>query len=88
MYAIRSYYVTDSRFDGYKVVYSFTDTTPAYSSSPYLEWITDPTRTSKTFNISELGTVEAAKPCYFSITALYDGQAVKVPGNAISYNFV
>jgi len=77
--------ITDSRFDGYKVVYSFTDTTPAYSSSSYLRWITDASQTSTTINISELGTVEAAKPCYFSITALYDGQAVKVPGNAISF---
>ena len=77
--------ISDSRFDGYKVVYSFTDTTPAYSSSSYLRWITDASQTSTTINISELGTVEAAKPCYFSITALYDGQAVKVPGNAISF---
>ncbi|MBN2878266.1 MAG: hypothetical protein JXN65_01425 [Clostridia bacterium] len=77
--------ISDSRFDGYKVVYSFTDTTPAYSSSSYLRWITDASQTSTTINISELGTVEAAKPCYFSITALYDGQAVKIPGNAISF---
>ena len=76
--------ISDERLDGYKVVYSFTDSTPAYSSSPYLRWITSASTTAAVINLSELGDSTETRTCYFSITALYDGQSVKIPGNAIS----
>ncbi|MEX1376061.1 MAG: hypothetical protein AB1Z23_01185 [Eubacteriales bacterium] len=76
--------ITDDRLEGYKVVYSFTDSTPVYGSSDYLRWITNPSETSAVISLDELGYVDAAKPCYFSITALYEDHSVKRPGNTVT----
>lgn len=78
-----------SKLDGYKVMYSFTDSTPVYSDGHdgcrYYTWITDASTTSiKIPNVTELYGYAPGKTCYFSITALYDGHAIKKPGNAIS----
>jgi hypothetical protein len=77
-----------SNFDGYKVMYSFTDSTPVYGDGHdgcrYTAWITDANTTSlKISNVTTLYGYAPGKTCYFSITALYDGHAVKKPGNAI-----
>jgi hypothetical protein len=72
-----------SRLDGYKVMYSFTDTNPVYGDgSRYYTWITNPNTTSVT--ISDVTSLDGYAPgatCYFSITALYEGHTVKKPGN-------
>jgi hypothetical protein len=77
-----------SRLDGYKVMYSFTDSTPIYGDGHdgcrYYTWITDANTTSvKIPDVTSLYGYEPSKTCYFSITALYDGHAVKKAGNAI-----
>ena len=73
--------------DGYKVMYSFSDTTPVYGESGcyYYKWITDPSTTSCTIsNIKELNGYSDGATCYFSITALYNDHSVKKPGHTIS----
>ncbi len=80
--------ITRSKLDGYKVMYSFSDSTPVYGDGHdgcrYYAWITDANTTSITIsNVTSLYGYEPGKTCYFSITALYDGHAVKKPGNAI-----
>jgi hypothetical protein len=75
-----------SKLDGYKVMYSFTDSTPVYGESgcSYYAWITDANTTSvKISNVTSLSGYEPGKTCYFSITALYEGHKVKKPGNSI-----
>jgi hypothetical protein len=75
-----------SSFDGYKVMYSFTDSNPVYGDgSKYYRFITNPATTSVSLNMSELSGYTAGAKCYFSITALYDGHAVKKAGNVISF---
>ena len=76
--------ISDERLEGYKVVYSFTDSTPVYGSSDYLRWITNASTTSTVINVSELGTSSDDRTCYFSITALYEDHSVKRAGNAIA----
>lgn len=77
--------VTHSGLDGYKVMYSFTDSTPVYGEGGcnYVYWITDSSNTSCSFVPSKIGA-SAGQTVYFSITALYDGHTVKKAGNAIS----
>lgn len=72
-------------FDGYKVAYSFTDSTPVYgeSGSDYVYWFEDDATISCSFYPSKIGA-EAGQKVYFSITALYDSHSVKKAGNAIS----
>jgi hypothetical protein len=77
-----------SKLDGYKVMYSFTDSTPVYGDGHdgcrYYAWITDANTTSvKIPDVTTLYGYEPGKTCYFSITALYEGHAVKKAGNAI-----
>jgi hypothetical protein len=77
-----------SSLDGYKVMYSFTDATPVYGDGHdgcrYYTWITDADVTSiKIPDVTALYGYVPGKTCWFSITALYDGHAVKKPGNAI-----
>ncbi len=77
-----------SKLDGYKVMYSFTDSTPVYGDGHdgcrYYAWITDANTTSvKISDVTTLYGYAPGKTCYFSITALYEGHAVKKPGNAI-----
>ena len=77
-----------SNLDGYKVMYSFTDSTPVYDDGHdgcrYYAWITDANTTSiKISDVTSLYGYAPEKTCYFSITALYDDHAVKKAGNAI-----
>lgn len=77
-----------SKLDGYKVMYSFTDSSPVYGDGHdgcrYYAFITDANTSSITIsNVTTLYGYEPGKTCYFSITALYDGHAVKKAGNAI-----
>jgi hypothetical protein len=75
--------IGDDRFEGYKVVASFSNPSPSYPGDGYLYYITDRESTSKSFNVSKLGSFSPGQTCYFSITVLYKG-GVKKAGNAIS----
>jgi hypothetical protein len=77
--------VCHSGFDGYKVMYSFTDSSPVYGESgcSYYDYITDPARTSCSFAPCDIGA-KTGETVYFSITVLYDGHTVKKAGNTIS----
>jgi hypothetical protein len=78
--------ISHSGLDGYKVVYSFSDSTPVYDDGDgcqFVRWITDASTTSCSFSNSDIGGT-AGQTCHFSITALYDGHSVKMAGNAIS----
>ena len=79
--------IDHSNLDGYKVMYSFTDTTPVYGESgcDYYMWITNPSTTNCTIsNVKELKGYTDGATCYFSITALYNDHSVKKAGNTIS----
>ena len=71
--------------DGYKVMYSFTDTTPVYGEDKcyYAKWITNPSTTECTLNVTELKGYQPNVKCYFSITALYNDHKIKKAGNTI-----
>lgn len=73
--------ISDVRLDGYKVVMSSTNTNPAYPADGYEHWITDATVGSAAIEPTKLlsGTTY-----YFSVTALYDGHNIKIPGNAVA----
>jgi len=82
--------VDDLRLNGYKVVLSATNPAPVYPADGYYAWITDPKTTSMTlragkpYNGGDVGgTLKAGVKYYLSITAVYDGHAVKAPGNAV-----
>ncbi len=78
--------IDHSGLDGYKVMYSYTDSEPVYGDgSSYYRWITNPAETNVSLDMTSLGGYESGATCYFSITALYDGHAIKMPGNVISY---
>lgn len=80
--------ITHPDFEGYKVVASMTDQTPAYPENGYALWITDKNKTTAlikagaSYNGNEFSKFEAGKIYYFSITAVYKDK--KVPGNVIS----
>jgi hypothetical protein len=74
--------IEDPRFSGYKVVYSTSNPSPKYPNDCYKYYITNAGDTGCSFDASEIGCPGTV--CYFSITVLYDGGNVKVPGNAIS----
>ncbi len=80
--------ITHPDFEGYKVVASMTDQTPAYPENGYALWITDKNKTTalikagSSYNGSEFSKFEVGKTYYFSITAVYKDK--KVPGNVIS----
>ncbi len=79
--------ITSASLDGYKVMYSFSDSTPVYGESgcDYKYWITDASTTSCTIDVTTLNGYSPGAVCYFSITALYDSHNVKKPGNTISF---
>lgn len=83
--------IENDNLDGYKVVYSFTDTTPVYGESyDGYKWYTDPNKTSLEISASELNGFESheGENVYFSITALYYGHDYKKAGNAITLRTV
>ncbi len=80
--------ITDSRFQGCKVVISRNDSSPAYPENGHLYYITDKDVTSATVdNIQSYnggdfgGHLTPGQAYYFSVTALYDD--CKVAGNAV-----
>ncbi len=79
--------IEHERFQGYKVVYSFTDSTPVYgeSGTKYRYWITEAATKSCSLDVTSLEGYETGKTCYFSITALYIEPSAKKAGNAISF---
>ena len=79
--------IEHERFQGYKVVYSFTDSSPVYgeSGTRYRYWITTAATKSCSFDVTSLEGYEAGRTCYFSITALYIEPSAKKAGNAISF---
>lgn len=75
--------IADERFQGYKVVASFSNPNPSYPGDGYLYYITNRDDTSKSFNVSKLGSFAPGSTCYFSITVLYN-DGTKKAGNAIA----
>ncbi len=85
---------TASDFNGYKVVISQYDSSPAYPENGYLFFITDRNQTtakvdnSSGYNGGDFGgKLQPGQKYYFSITALYSGHSVKVPGNVITLTY-
>jgi hypothetical protein len=81
--------ITDSRFQGYKVVISKNNPNPAYPGDGYLYYITDRNQhtatvdTTSSYNSGDFGGhLVPGQSYYFSITALYSDR--KVPGNTIT----
>ena len=68
-----------SDLDGYKVVYSATNSSPKYPDDGYYAWITDRNTTSCLVSSKDV----PAGDYWFSVTALYNGHEVKVAGNAV-----
>ena len=80
------------KFQGYKVVISRNDSSPAYPEDGYLYYITDPDQTAASVdNIQEYnggdfgGNLLPGAAYYFSVTALYDD--CKVAGNAVRLSY-
>lgn len=79
--------INEQGFEGYKVVASIKDKTPAYPENGYQIYITDKQRTSYTikpgmgYNSGDFEKFKAGQSYYFSITAVYSDK--KVPGNVI-----
>ncbi len=73
------------KLQGYKVVASKSDSSPAYPENGYFKWITDTSVTScliypgKSYNSGDIGSFESGTDYYFSITAVYTDK--KVAGN-------
>jgi len=76
--------INDSRFNGYKVVCSFTNSSPSYPNDGYVKWITDAGQTSCSVDMTKISGYSPDATCYFAITALYDNHNVKKTGNVIS----
>jgi hypothetical protein len=74
--------ISDPAFNGYKVVHSFSDTTPTYPENSYIEYITNASQTSFDVDVTDLSGYTPGAPCWFSITVLYSDGAKK-SGNVI-----
>jgi hypothetical protein len=81
--------IDSEHFQGYKVVLSKTDKTPAYPENGYYAWITDRDavsvgiRADDSYNGGDIGgLLQSGTPYYLSITVVYDD--VKVPGNVLT----
>ncbi len=73
--------VSHCDFCYYKVVYSFTDSTPVYGEGAELyTYYDDPSRTSCTVDPADIG-LDPGETVYFSITVVYCGDTKKA-GNA------
>jgi len=79
--------ITHANFAGYKVVYSYLDSTPVYGeSNVYYTYITDANVTSKVYSdITALKDYSSGATCYFSVTVLYSDPSTKKPGNVVSF---
>lgn len=72
--------IEHSTFQGYKVVKSYTNSSPKYPDDGYISYITNASTTSVSYDLSKF---EQGKTCYFSITVLYSDGTNKA-GNAIA----
>lgn len=77
--------INHDQLDGYKVMFSFTDSNPVYGDGSSYRWITNHTTTSTSIDITTIRDYQPGATCYFSITALYNDHDVKKPGNVISF---
>lgn len=80
--------ITSSRFAGYKVVISKSDSTPKYPDNGYFEYITDRDTVSTAIHAGDGynggdfdGELQSGESYYFSITVLYGDR--NVAGNVI-----
>ena len=83
--------IDDPRFNGYKVVLSRYNPAPVYPEDGYYRWVTDAKSTSLSLQAGQKyvggdvgGQLQAGIKYYLSITAVYDGHTVKVPGNVVA----
>lgn len=80
--------ISHSKFKGYKVVASTSDTTPKYPENGYYKYITNASTNSilikagNSYNGGDVGTFKSDETYYFSITVLYDGETVT--GNVVT----
>ncbi len=79
--------INEPGFEGYKVVASPDDPQPCYPDDGYIAWITDKTQTSLEIGSGCDYGLEEGTGYYFSVTALYWGHTVKVPGNSVRLVF-
>lgn len=79
--------ITDERFAGYKVMYSFSDSTPVYKETGchYYDYITEYDDNSRDICVHDLNGFSPGETCWFSITVLYNKEGVKKAGNVISF---
>jgi len=82
--------ISNGNLNGYKVVASKGDSTPAYPANGYKVWITDKSKTYEyvksgdRYNSGDFGgTFMPGETYYFSITAVYSDK--KVAGNVVRY---
>ena len=80
--------IDSSKFSGYKVVASLTNSTPSYPNDGYATFITDDSTLSyyidanTSYSGGDLGgKFISGKKYYISVTALYGD--VKIPGNTV-----
>lgn len=80
--------ISDSRFVGYKIVASESDSTPSYPSDGYFTFITNENRTSIELEAGDdyiggdFDEFESGETYYFTVTAVYDDD-VYVTGNVV-----
>lgn len=84
--------IDSSKLQGYRVVASKNDSTPAYPENGHLYWITDKNRTyaiidnSTQYNSGDFGKYFiSGETYYFSVTAVYDDKVVA--GNTIQCKY-
>lgn len=78
--------ISHSQFDGYKVMYSFSDPEPVYGDgSPYAYWITSAADTARSLDVTKLNGYSSGATVYFSISVLYDSHTIVKPGNVITF---
>jgi len=74
----------DPRLEGYKVVASFSNSSPSYPGNGHLIFTPATSYNATIEKLSTLDGYEPGKTCYFAITALYEGGA-KVTSNVVSF---
>lgn len=84
--------IDSENLQGYKVVISKKDNTPAYPENGYLAWITNKNTTqwvvdnSSKYNGGDFGGyLTPGEAYYFSVTAVYNDS--KIPGNAVHLTY-
>ncbi len=75
--------IDDPRLSGYKVVCSFSDSSPSYPKNGYERWITDKNQTGCSLDMSKVSGYAPGATCWFAITCVYNDETKKT-GNVIS----